>query len=63
MEFDEIYTEGIVENFINKLETAGVEIEENDIYWRGFYNQGDGACFDFKIEGIEALNFLEKNEF
>ena len=63
MEFDEIYTEGIVESFIDKLKVAGVEVEEEKIHWRGFGSQGDGACFDFKIDGLEAINFLEKNEF
>ena len=60
MEFDEIYTEGIVESFIDKLKVAGVEVEEEKIHWRGFGSQGDGLSFDFKIEGLDVVNFLKK---
>ena len=61
MEFERIYYEGLYEDFILKLKNDYfIEIDDEDIYWRGFCSQGDGLSFDFKIEGLDAVNFLEK---
>lgn len=61
MEFERIYYDGLYEDFILKLKNDYfIEIDDEDIYWRGFYSQGDGLSFDFKIEGLDAVNFLKK---
>lgn len=61
MEFERIYYEGLYEDFILKLKNDYfIEIDDEDIYWRGFCSQGDGLSFDFKIEGLDAVNFLKK---
>lgn len=56
MDDSEILTEG----FLESLKTFGINIEDKDIHWRGFGSQGDGLSFDFKIEGLDAINFLKK---
>lgn len=61
MEFERIYYEGLYEDFILKLKNDYfIEIDDEDIHWRGFGSQGDGLSFDFKIEGLDAVNFLKK---
>lgn len=61
MEFERIYYGCLYEDFILKLKNDYfIEINEEDIHWRGFGSQGDGLCFDFKIEGLDAVNFLKK---
>lgn len=56
MDDSEILTEG----FLESLKTFGIDIEDKDIHWRCSFSQGDGLCFDFKIEGLDAVNFLKK---
>lgn len=61
MEFERIYYEGLYEDFILKLKNDYfIEIDDEDIHWRGFSSQGDGLSFDFKIEGLDVVNFLKK---
>ena len=56
MDDSELLTEG----FLESLKTFGIDIEDKDIHWRGFGSQGDGLSFDFKIEGLDVVNFLKK---
>lgn len=50
-----MFYEGFIENLKKKY---SVEIDEDDIHWRGFYSQGDGLCFDFEVVDEKAVNFL-----
>ena len=53
--------ETILEGFIDKIHTDfGLKLDIENIYWRGFYSQGDGLCFDFKLGDKEAFEFLLK---
>jgi len=45
-----------IENFCENLEKIGFEIDPQDVSFRGFWSQGDGASF---IGIINALNFLK----
>lgn len=57
---DDIDYEPLYEGFISNLkEKYFIEIEQKDIQWRGFWSQGDGLSFDFKIDGADVVNFLE----
>ena len=51
----------ILEGFIDKIHTDfGLKLDIENIFWRGFYSQGDGLCFDFKLGDKEAFEFLLK---
>ena len=51
----------ILEGFIDKIHTDfGLKLDIKNIFWRGFCSQGDGLCFDFKLEDKEAFEFLTK---
>ena len=53
--------ETILEGFIDKIHTDfGLRLDIKNIFWRGFCSQGDGLCFDFKLEDKEAFEFLTK---
>lgn len=53
--------ETIIEGFIDKIHTDfGLRLDIKNIFWRGFCSQGDGLCFDFKLEDKEAFEFLLK---
>lgn len=57
---DDIDYEPLYEAFITILkEKYFIEIEQNDIQWRGFGSQGDGLSFDFRIDGSDVVKFLE----
>lgn len=61
---EDIYYEHLYEGFIDDLkEKFSIEIEEKDIQWTGFWSQGDGLSFDFKIYNRDAINFLKAIEF
>ena len=61
---DDIDYEPLYEGFISKLKDLGIEITVKDIHWRGFWNQGDGLCFDFALTTTaEVRTFLKNIEF
>ena len=61
---EDIDYEYLYEDFIDNLkEKFSIEIEEKDIQWTGFWSQGDGLSFDFKIYNRDAINFLKAMEF
>ena len=61
---EDIDYEHLYEGFIDNLkEKFSIEIEEKDIHWTGFWSQGDGLSFDFKIYNKDAINFLKAIEF
>lgn len=61
---EDIDYEHLYEGFIDNLkEKFSIEIEEKDIQWTGFWSQGDGLSFDFKIYNRDAINFLKAIEF
>ena len=61
---EDIDYEYLYEDFIDNLkEKFSIEIEEKDIHWTGFWSQGDGLSFDFKIYNKDAINFLKAIEF
>lgn len=61
---EDIDYEYLYEDFIDNLkEKFSIEIEEKDIQWTGFWSQGDGLSFDFKIYNRDAINFLKAIEF
>src|SRR5574344_1568781 len=61
---EDIDYEHLYEDFIDNLkEKFSIEIEEEDIQWTGFWSQGDGLSFDFKIYNRDAINFLKAMEF
>ena len=57
---DDIDYEPLYEGFIANLkEKYSIDIEQEDIQWRGFGSQGDGLSFDFKLESSDVTSFLE----
>ncbi len=53
--------EMILEGFIDEIYTDfSLKLDIENIFWRGFCSQGDGLCFDFKLEDKEAFEFLLK---
>jgi len=38
------------EDFINICKTMGISVNPKEIYFRGFYSQGDGSCFASKVD-------------
>ncbi len=49
--------DSIKENFMEDMETIGYHV--SNIYFSGFYSQGDGACFE---ANVNILNYLTKNK-
>jgi len=47
-----------IENFCEVMEKSGFEIDPQDVSFRGFWSQGDGASF---VGSINALDFLRTN--
>jgi hypothetical protein len=56
---DDRWWEFIVEGFIEDMqEFYGVDVEEGDVAFTGFYSQGDGASFTGEVGDVKK--FLEK---
>lgn len=58
---DDFWYESIFEDFKEKLEKIGFENPE--IFFSGFWSQGDGACFDADINIDKILNYLFENRY
>jgi len=53
----------VYEDFIERMKLLGYIIRDKDIEFNGFYNQGDGACFEAEIDfklWIKTFPKLEK---
>lgn len=48
------------EDFANICETMGISVNPKEIYFRGFYSQGDGSCFASKIDTAAFIKSMEK---
>ncbi len=60
---DPEWADPIIGNFITHLYVNyGISIESSDIRYRGFGSQGDGASFDFVMNGSDVLHFCKVNE-
>jgi len=51
------------EDFITICKTIGIYIDPKDIYFRGFYSQGDGSCFGSKIEVSEFIKGISEKSW
>lgn len=52
--------EYIIENFIEeKLKPEGWNTDEKDVYYSGFWSQGDGACFE---GSLDVQKYLEHHK-
>lgn len=49
------------EYYIEELEKMG--FSDVKIYFTGFWNQGDGACFDAKVNTLDILNYLNNPKY
>ena len=64
---EDIEYQDIIDIFVEDMKKVGIELNQDEVHYRGFGAQGDGACFDFKLLNInETANFLNsigyKNE-
>ena len=49
----------IINTFIEEMKNVGLELNKDEIHYRGFCSQGDGASFDFKLLNLdETVKFL-----
>lgn len=48
------------EHFITICKTAGICINPKDIYFTGFYSQGDGSCFGSNIEILDFIKGIKE---
>ena len=46
----------IIEGFCNAMEEIGVDISPKNVYFSGFYSQGDGSCFSGKV--VNFVNYI-----
>lgn len=53
----------VKEGFLEDLSKYNIEPLDDNIYWAHSYSQGDGLCFDFKIDRNDSLEFLKIIEF
>src|SRR5690554_6844785 len=51
------------EEFISVCKAIGIYIDPKDIYFRGFYSQGDGSCFGSKIEVSEFIKEIKEKSW
>lgn len=48
------------EDFINLCSTIGISVNPKEIYFRGFYSQGDGSCFASKVDLLAFIESMQK---
>lgn len=46
----------IIEDFCNDMEEKGVDVLPKNVYFSGFYSQGDGSCFSGKV--IDFIKYI-----
>lgn len=51
------WAEFMIEDFQDRMLSKGIDVE--NVYWRGFWSQGDGACFEGRID---ALKFMKAHK-
>lgn len=54
VDFDDWHT-CVITNFIDDMKLKGIEIEYNNVYYSGFYSQGDGASFTCRFNPVLFL--------
>ena len=64
---EDIGYQDIIDTFVEDMKKVGIELNQDEVHFRGFGSQGDGASFDFKLLNLtEVKNFLNligyKNE-
>ena len=57
-DWDDFDPDFIIEDFCNAMEEIGVDISPKNVYFSGFYSQGDGSSFSGKV--TNPLLFIEK---
>jgi hypothetical protein len=58
VEFEDWY-EYTLNDFCTICETIGIEIEEKNISFQGFYSQGDGSSFDATVNITALINGIQ----
>ena len=46
----------IIEDFCNNMEEKGVDVLPKNVYFSGFYSQGDGSCFSGKV--VDFIKYI-----
>ncbi len=49
----------IIEAFIEDMNTIGIDIDSSSVQFSGFWNQGDGASFDFDAGDCNNEKFIK----
>lgn len=44
------WADHILEQFVEEVGQIGIHTSKDEIYWSGFWNQGDGACFEGHVQ-------------
>ena len=55
-DWDDFDPDFIIEGFCNAMEEIGVDISPKNVYFSGFYSQGDGSCFSGKV--VNFVNYI-----
>lgn len=50
--------DSIIDNFIEFMELLGIYVKKNEVYYSGFYSQGDGASFECYVD---VIDFFKNN--
>lgn len=51
------------EHFVTLCKVMGIDINPRKIYFKGFYSQGDGSCFESTIEILDLINGIKKQSW
>lgn len=49
--------EFLIEQFVEDITKEGWELTTKDVYFSGFWSQGDGASFDARLDVYDYINF------
>ncbi|TWI20303.1 hypothetical protein [Sphingobacterium siyangense] len=49
--------------FVGICSTMGIRTSPQEIFFRGFYSQGDGSCFSSRINVVAMLKAVERQEW
>ena len=55
---DDQWWEFVYDDFISICGTIGITVDKKDIFFRGFYSQGDGSAFSATINLLELIDHI-----
>lgn len=55
------WSELIIEQWAKDIGDKGYVVQSHQIYWKGFWSQGDGACFSGRVDLIEWIDATQQD--